>query len=301
MAATLCEMTTDFQKLDHFLMGGNFIRWQRKMHILLTTLNIVYVLTDARPEENENDDYVYMGCILNVGGVHFAFPISSTIGNVRVGIHCSSSKPNFSSFLPFTVHSWCTYIVEPPNLGGLAQHFLGCLQRFFEHRGARPCCQTSQPFQCSGFCNPLYSYRPARYTPFRRGIKPSGLIRKDLMAIIKRRKIDLAENRASLMQDILSHMMSFTDENGRCLPCTSQVISALYFLQSIVKKFFDTYIIIRMKMVDGDFTLEATIACSLPLLTTFACVFLGKDLMVVKTMPVQERTSGFLTMARVTY
>ncbi|GLU19483.1 hypothetical protein SLE2022_357320 [Rubroshorea leprosula] len=49
------------------------------MHILLTTLNIVYVLTDARPEENENktlqdtrkrkkwenDDYVCRGCILN--------------------------------------------------------------------------------------------------------------------------------------------------------------------------------------------------------------------------------------------
>ncbi|GKU90807.1 hypothetical protein SLEP1_g4758 [Rubroshorea leprosula] len=23
--------------------------------------------------------------------------------------------------MPFTVYSWCTYIVEPPNLGGLAQ------------------------------------------------------------------------------------------------------------------------------------------------------------------------------------
>ncbi|GKV42883.1 hypothetical protein SLEP1_g50245 [Rubroshorea leprosula] len=65
-------------KLDRF-DGGNFIRWQCKMHILLTTLNIVYVLTDARPEENENetlqdtrkrkkwenDDYVCRGCILN--------------------------------------------------------------------------------------------------------------------------------------------------------------------------------------------------------------------------------------------
>ncbi|GLT28252.1 hypothetical protein SLA2020_031980 [Shorea laevis] len=51
-------------------------------------------------------------------------------------------------------------------------------------------------------------------TPFWRGIKASGLIRKDLMAIIKQRKIDLAENRASPMQDILSRMMSLTDENG---------------------------------------------------------------------------------------
>ncbi|GKV35098.1 hypothetical protein SLEP1_g43411 [Rubroshorea leprosula] len=80
MAATLCEMATNFQKLDCF-DGGNFIRWQRKMHIFLTTLNIGYVLTDARPEENENEtlqdtrkrkrkkwennDYVCRGCILN--------------------------------------------------------------------------------------------------------------------------------------------------------------------------------------------------------------------------------------------
>ncbi|GKV17289.1 hypothetical protein SLEP1_g27817 [Rubroshorea leprosula] len=78
MAATLREMATNFQKLDRF-DGGNFIRWQRKMHILLTTLNIVYVLIDARPDENENetlqdtrkrkkwenDDYACRGCILN--------------------------------------------------------------------------------------------------------------------------------------------------------------------------------------------------------------------------------------------
>ncbi|GKV26803.1 hypothetical protein SLEP1_g36037 [Rubroshorea leprosula] len=95
---------------------------------------------------------------------------------------------------------------------------------------------------------------------------------------------------------LMSLKLAYELSNG-VLPCTSQGISALYSLQSIVKKFFDTYIIIRMKMVDGDFTLKAIIACSVPLLTTFACVFLGKDLMVVKTMPVQERTSGFLTMA----
>ncbi|GLU06642.1 hypothetical protein SLE2022_236530 [Rubroshorea leprosula] len=54
MVATLREMATNFQKLDCF-DGGNFIRWQRKMHIFLTTLNIGYVLTDARPEKNENE------------------------------------------------------------------------------------------------------------------------------------------------------------------------------------------------------------------------------------------------------
>ena len=43
-------------------------------------------------------------------------------------------------------------------------------------------------------------------TPFRRAINASELIRKELMAIIKQRKIDLAENKAAPSQDILSHV-----------------------------------------------------------------------------------------------
>ncbi|XVF74918.1 hypothetical protein PTKIN_Ptkin13bG0148800 [Pterospermum kingtungense] len=52
-------------------------------------------------------------------------------------------------------------------------------------------------------------------TPFNRGIKASNLIRKDLSAIIKQRKIDLAEKKASPTQDILSHMLLTSDENGQ--------------------------------------------------------------------------------------
>ncbi|KAK6263849.1 hypothetical protein QUC31_011977 [Theobroma cacao] len=54
-------------------------------------------------------------------------------------------------------------------------------------------------------------------TPFRRAINASELIRKELMAIIKQRKIDLAENKAAPNQDILSHMLLATDENGQYL------------------------------------------------------------------------------------
>ncbi|KAM4102282.1 hypothetical protein ACB094_05G212300 [Castanea mollissima] len=43
----------------------------------------------------------------------------------------------------------------------------------------------------------------------------SNLIRKELMAIIKQRKIDLAENKASPTQDILSHMLLTSDVNGQ--------------------------------------------------------------------------------------
>ncbi|GFZ15529.1 cytochrome P450, family 716, subfamily A, polypeptide 1 [Actinidia rufa] len=52
-------------------------------------------------------------------------------------------------------------------------------------------------------------------TPFNKAIKASNLIRKQLRAIIKQRKIDLAENRASPTQDILSHMLLTPDEDGR--------------------------------------------------------------------------------------
>jgi cytochrome P450 len=48
-------------------------------------------------------------------------------------------------------------------------------------------------------------------TPFNRGIKASNFIRKELLAIIK----DLGEGKASPTQDILSHMLLTSDENGQ--------------------------------------------------------------------------------------
>ncbi|CAM8969254.1 unnamed protein product [Rhodiola kirilowii] len=51
-------------------------------------------------------------------------------------------------------------------------------------------------------------------TPFNKGIKASHFIRKELRAIIKQRKIDMAE-RVSSKQDILSHMLLATDDNGK--------------------------------------------------------------------------------------
>ncbi|GKC42680.1 zinc finger, CCHC-type containing protein [Tanacetum coccineum] len=75
---TVKEMTTNFGKLDKF-EGHDFRRWQKKMHFLLTTLNVVYVLTTPMPElledatveairiraKWENDDYICRGHILN--------------------------------------------------------------------------------------------------------------------------------------------------------------------------------------------------------------------------------------------
>ncbi|KAI8534049.1 hypothetical protein RHMOL_Rhmol10G0058600 [Rhododendron molle] len=52
-------------------------------------------------------------------------------------------------------------------------------------------------------------------TAFNRSIKASNLIRKELLVIIKQRKIDLAEGKASPTQDILSRMLSTSDDNGK--------------------------------------------------------------------------------------
>ncbi|XP_010684154.1 uncharacterized protein LOC104898750 [Beta vulgaris subsp. vulgaris] len=79
--ASLKEITTNFQKLDKF-EGIGYRRWQKKIHFLLTTLNVVYVLSTPMPplpeegktetpEETrartkwENDDYICRGHILN--------------------------------------------------------------------------------------------------------------------------------------------------------------------------------------------------------------------------------------------
>ncbi|GJR89292.1 zinc finger, CCHC-type containing protein [Tanacetum coccineum] len=75
---TVKEMTTNFGKLDRF-EGYDFRRWKKKMHFLLTTLKVVYVLTTPMPELLEddtveairrrakwkNDDYICRGHILN--------------------------------------------------------------------------------------------------------------------------------------------------------------------------------------------------------------------------------------------
>ncbi|GJR08701.1 hypothetical protein Tco_0791353 [Tanacetum coccineum] len=75
---TMKDMTTNFGKLDKF-EGHDFRRWQKKMHFLLTTLKVVYVLITSMPElmeddtveairrraKWENDDYICWGHILN--------------------------------------------------------------------------------------------------------------------------------------------------------------------------------------------------------------------------------------------
>ncbi|KAK0600083.1 hypothetical protein LWI29_011479 [Acer saccharum] len=52
--SSLHDFAVDFVKLDRF-DGGNFRRWQKKLHFLLTTLKVVYVLTTPKPLEREDE------------------------------------------------------------------------------------------------------------------------------------------------------------------------------------------------------------------------------------------------------
>nr|GEZ42857.1 zinc finger, CCHC-type [Tanacetum cinerariifolium] len=72
------DMTSKFDKLAKF-EGQDFLRWQKKMHFLLTILKVVYVLSTPSPVWSENktlettrkrikwekDDYICRGHILN--------------------------------------------------------------------------------------------------------------------------------------------------------------------------------------------------------------------------------------------
>ncbi|GJU84248.1 zinc finger, CCHC-type containing protein [Tanacetum coccineum] len=77
--AAMKHMASNFAKLDKF-EGVDFRRWQKKMHFLLSSMSVVYVLTTPMPEDGgddatvkqirkramwDNDDYVCRGLILN--------------------------------------------------------------------------------------------------------------------------------------------------------------------------------------------------------------------------------------------
>ncbi|GKD55099.1 hypothetical protein Tco_1288486 [Tanacetum coccineum] len=61
-AAAMKLKALNFGKLDKF-EGVNFIRWQKKMHFLLSNMSVVYVLTTSIPEDGGNDATV--SCIID--------------------------------------------------------------------------------------------------------------------------------------------------------------------------------------------------------------------------------------------
>ncbi|GJT60944.1 zinc finger, CCHC-type containing protein [Tanacetum coccineum] len=90
VVAAMKHMASNFSKLDKF-KGVDFRRWQKKMHLLLSSMRVVYVLTTPIPEDGgddatveqlrkrtkwDNDDYVCRGLILNVACIIDKLPPS---------------------------------------------------------------------------------------------------------------------------------------------------------------------------------------------------------------------------------
>nr|GEU36438.1 zinc finger, CCHC-type [Tanacetum cinerariifolium] len=79
MVAAMKHIASSFDKLKKF-EGVDFRRWQKKIHFMLSSMSVVYVLTTPMPEDRgenptakqvrkrakwDNDDYVCRGLILN--------------------------------------------------------------------------------------------------------------------------------------------------------------------------------------------------------------------------------------------
>ncbi|GJV84092.1 hypothetical protein Tco_1523990 [Tanacetum coccineum] len=77
--AAMKHMASSFAKLEKF-EGVDFRRWQKKIHFMLSSMSVVYVLTTPMPDKGgenptieqvrkrakwDNDDYVCRGLILN--------------------------------------------------------------------------------------------------------------------------------------------------------------------------------------------------------------------------------------------
>ncbi|KAK3036301.1 hypothetical protein RJ639_031273 [Escallonia herrerae] len=53
---TLKDIGSDFHRLERF-DGGDFVRWQKKMHFLLVTVKVYYVIVNPRPlKPGENEE-----------------------------------------------------------------------------------------------------------------------------------------------------------------------------------------------------------------------------------------------------
>ncbi|GJS67038.1 hypothetical protein Tco_0681602 [Tanacetum coccineum] len=89
----LMQMLIDIVKLDRF-DGGSFKRWQKKMHFLLATLNVEYVLTKPYPKESENETLAeshretsHVQNVISLSWPHPQCYVGSTL-------HCIAELPN---------------------------------------------------------------------------------------------------------------------------------------------------------------------------------------------------------------
>ncbi|GKE37970.1 hypothetical protein Tco_1461375, partial [Tanacetum coccineum] len=150
MTATMKHMASNFAKLDKF-EGVDFRIWQKKMHFLLSSMSVVYVLTIPMPDVEgdnpiveqvkkmakwDNGDYVYRGLILNgmsnsLFDIYQNFETSKelwdTLEAKYMAEDASSKKFLVSNFINYKMTD-SRPVLEQYN------ELLGILRRFTQHK-----------------------------------------------------------------------------------------------------------------------------------------------------------------------
>ncbi|GJY32035.1 zinc finger, CCHC-type containing protein [Tanacetum coccineum] len=149
VVAAMKYMASNFSKLDKF-EGVDFRRWQKKMHFLLSSISVVYVLTTPMPKDGgddetmkqirkrakwDNDDYVCRGLILN-GLSDSLFDIYQNVESYKelwdfleakyMAEDASSKKFLVSNFINYKMTD-SRLVLEQCN------ELLGILRRFTQH------------------------------------------------------------------------------------------------------------------------------------------------------------------------
>ncbi|GJW18482.1 zinc finger, CCHC-type containing protein [Tanacetum coccineum] len=148
-AAAMKHMASSFAKLEKF-EGVDFRGWQKKMHFMLSSMSVVYVLTTPMPNDGDenptveqvrkrakwdNDDYVCRGLILNgmsdslfdvYQNVETSKELWDTLEAKYMGEDASSKKFLVSNFTNYKMTD-SRPVLEQCN------ELLGILGRFTEH------------------------------------------------------------------------------------------------------------------------------------------------------------------------
>ena len=90
MASSLRDLATNIVKLERF-DGENFMRWQKKMHFLLTTIQVAYVLTSDPPREHNDETVEQIDIVTSetmtiafVGAISLTICVSNCLTHIKL-------------------------------------------------------------------------------------------------------------------------------------------------------------------------------------------------------------------------
>ncbi|GJX42182.1 zinc finger, CCHC-type containing protein [Tanacetum coccineum] len=149
VAAAMKHIASNFAKLDKF-EGVDFIRWQKKMHFLLSSISVVYVLTTPIPDDGDdaimdqlrkrakwdNDDYVCRCLILN-GMSDYLFDIYQNVESSKKLWDSLEAKymAEDASSKNFLVSNFTNYkMTDSRPVLEQYNELLGILGRFTQHK-----------------------------------------------------------------------------------------------------------------------------------------------------------------------